>query len=125
GDLQRQENAKDGEVDATAPEEHVEVEDREREQEPGEPVREVVLTGERSAELRRLGEDDEDPEREPEASVRRECGRAERVLVAELPLPSEQLNEPAVEECEPHPHQIGDEVRVVAAQHERRQREGG
>src|SRR4051812_8317972 len=86
GDLERQEDREDGEVDTGAPEEHVRVEDRERDQEPRKPVREVVLAGQAAAELRRLREDDEDSERQPEAPVARERSRSECVPVTEFPL---------------------------------------
>src|SRR5919108_5673160 len=70
GDLERQEDAEDRQVDAQAPEHHVRVEDGEREQEPRKRVRDVAAL-QRAAQLRRLDEDDEDAEREPEAPVRR------------------------------------------------------
>src|SRR3954449_2087383 len=123
-DLERQEDAEDGDAHAAAPHEHVGVEDREGDKEPGEGVRDV---GPRQpgAELGRLGQDHEGAEREPEPAVRRERGGAEDVAVPELPHAGEELHHAAVEQRGAEPDHVRDERRVVPAQHERGERERG
>src|SRR3954449_12220347 len=123
-DLQRQEDEEYGDADTRAPEKHVRVEDRERNEEPGERVVDVRPL-EAGAERRGLGQDHEGPEREPEAAVGRERRRAEDVAVPDLPHPGEELHHPAVEERCPEPDDVGDERGVVPAQHEGGQGERG
>jgi len=123
-DLQREEHHENGTIDSSAPQEHVEVEDRKRHQEPRERVRDVGRTESR-ADLRGAEEHDENPEPEPESPVGRERGRAEDVPIPELPHPGEELRHAAVEERRPDPDEVRDERGVVSAQQERRQRETG
>ena len=100
GDLQGEEHAEDRDVHARAPQQHVRVEDRERDQEPREPVVEVRAAGAPANASRRSASTTKPPSDEPEPAVRRERGGAEHVAVAELPHPRQQLDEAAVEERE-------------------------
>ena len=121
-DLQGQEDREHCNGDPQAPQHHVGVEDREREQEPRQPV--VDVDGlERASDLRRLEEHDGDAESEPEAAVGRERGRAKDVPVPELPHTGEQLGNASVEEGQSDPEDVRDEGRVVAAEHEGGERE--
>ena len=125
GDLQGEEDAQDGEVDARRPHQHVRVEDRERDQEPRERVVDVRALQQPGKAGRARQEHDERAEGEPKASIRRERGRAEDVSVGELPHAGAELDEAAVEQRRPEPDAVGDERRVVPAEQERRERERG
>src|SRR5579875_3120165 len=97
---------------------HVEREDAERDEEDTD-----ALAAGGDVALRR----DEVPEREPEAAVGAERGRAEGVLVRELPDAGDELAEAAVEGGEAEHRGAGgrDDAGVREAQHERGERERG
>jgi len=123
GDLQRQEDSEDSRVHLHAADQHVRVEDCEREQEPGQGVRQVTAGVAGEPPRRVDAENDEEAEAHPERAVRRKRGGAEDVPVAELPHPGRELSHAAVEDRRPDPDQVGDPRGVVPAEQERRKRE--
>src|ERR1019366_7565612 len=91
GELQGEEYGEHGRVHLRAPDQHVGVEDRERQQDPTD-----VVTGRRGGGGLRGHQQSPEPQPDPDPAVRREGGGAEHVPVLELPHPGEQLAEAAV-----------------------------
>src|ERR1019366_1911486 len=123
GELQGEEYSEHGHVNLRAPDQHVGVEDRERQQDPTN-----VVTGRRGGGGLRGHQQCPEPQPDPDPAVRRKGGGAEHVPVLELPHPGEQLAEAAVGERVAEPCVTGGTLHppcVGRRKQERGQREGG
>src|ERR1022692_158551 len=123
GELQGEEYSEHGRVHLRAPDQHVGVEDRERQQDPTD-----VVTGRRGGGGLRGHQQCPEPRPDPDPAVSREGGGAEHVPVLELPHPGEQLAEAAVGERVAEPCVTGGVLHpacVGRRKQERGQRESG